>query len=77
MKKQEYEVLVAAENPDWQQVVQNGGPPCFHVDDGEFCLRAQLWPGHEKGHRVHRFVPIRVLLESVLGINQPVQGGKA
>lgn len=33
---------------DWQQVVMNGGPPCFHVElDGHFCLRAERWVGHE------------------------------
>lgn len=40
-------VLVAAQHPDWLQVVYNLGPPCFHVmPDGCFCLRAQRWQGH-------------------------------
>lgn len=38
----------AALEMDWQQVVQNGGPPCFHLmDDGTFCGRAERWPGHD------------------------------
>jgi hypothetical protein len=24
-------IITAAENMDWQQVVLNGGPPCFHL----------------------------------------------
>ena len=31
------ELLKAAENPDWMQVVYNQGPPCFHVESGRFC----------------------------------------
>ncbi len=31
---------------DWQQVVLNGGPPCFHVEWPQFCGRAERWPGH-------------------------------
>lgn len=39
--------LTAAKNADWEQVRQNGGPPCFHLEDeGKFCLRAQRWAGH-------------------------------
>lgn len=40
----------AFDNADWQQVVFNGGPPCFHIEDGRFCLRAQRWEGHGKFH---------------------------
>ncbi len=36
----------ALANIDWGQVVANGGPPCFHVEDGRFCLRAERWDGH-------------------------------
>lgn len=35
---------------DWQQVVLNGGPPCFAMDDagraGWYCGRAERWEGH-------------------------------
>jgi hypothetical protein len=34
---------------DWEQVALNGGPPCFHVEDGtpeRFCGRAKRWQGH-------------------------------
>ena len=50
---------------DWGQVVANGGPPCFHVDeDGEFCLRAERWPGHDDPE--HPYVSIRQLLTPIL-----------
>jgi hypothetical protein len=49
----------AALDIDWQQVVLNGGPPCFHVEDGRFCLRAERWEGHDL---LHRFVSLRSLL---------------
>lgn len=42
---------LAAINVDWGQVVMNGGPPCFHVSDGRFCLRAERWDGHGLQHR--------------------------
>jgi hypothetical protein len=45
------ELLKAAENMDWQQVVLNGGPPCFHIEGGKFCGRAERWPGHDGAHR--------------------------
>jgi hypothetical protein len=37
------EILAAAKAADWQQVVLNGGPPCFHLEEGKFCLRAERW----------------------------------
>jgi hypothetical protein len=50
----------AAKNMDWQQVVLNGGPPCFHLEkDGRFCGRAKLWTGHEI---IHGFVSLADLL---------------
>lgn len=50
----------AAEQMDWQQVVLNGGPPCFHVcRDGNFCGRAQRWEGHNS---IHKFVALADLL---------------
>lgn len=66
-------LLEAASNADWQQVVQNQGPPCFcfNVDgDGTFCLRAERWVGHSKGKRsdgFHQFVPLADLLEAFAG----------
>lgn len=40
--------IEAARNMDWQQVVFNGGPPCFHLSkDGRFCGRAERWDGHK------------------------------
>jgi hypothetical protein len=43
-------LLKAAENADWQQVVLNGGPPCFHLFGERFCLRAERWAGHGSDH---------------------------
>lgn len=43
--------LAAAKLADWEQVRQNGGPPCFHIAGGRFCLRAQRWDGHDDDHR--------------------------
>ncbi len=42
----------AASIADWGQVVSNGGPPCFHIEDGRFCLRAHHWEGHPVFHKV-------------------------
>lgn len=53
-------VLDAARNVDWQQVVLNGGPPCFHLgEDARFCLRTQLWAGHGV---MHAYTPLHELL---------------
>lgn len=55
--------LSAATAADWQQVVGNGGPPCFHLkDDGRYCLRAQRWAGHDLDHD---FAPLHALLTLV------------
>lgn len=46
---------------DWQQVVLNGGPPCFFIEDRKFCGRAERWQGH--GVRdFHDFVSLESLL---------------
>jgi len=38
--------IMAADKMDWQQVILNGAPPCFHIcDDGKFCGRADRWTG--------------------------------
>lgn len=47
----------ALQNIDWVQVVLNGGPPCFHLEEGRFCLRAEKWSGHHI-HNVHKFVSL-------------------
>jgi hypothetical protein len=69
-------LLKAAEGMDWQQVVMNGGPPCFCVESNglgqhRFCGRAERWEGHSliRGRNPdHRYVSLRDLL---------VQSGKA
>jgi len=39
--------ITAANAADWEQVLLNGGPPCFHMEeDGRFCFRAMRWAGH-------------------------------
>jgi len=59
------EVLAAANNADWQQVLLNGGPPCFHFDAerGKFCLAAQRWAGHGK---LHPFTGLADMIGSVV-----------
>lgn len=60
------ELLQAADQMDWQQVALNGGPPCFHFENGKFCGRAERWPGHEVKTReawsLHSFVSLAKLL---------------
>ncbi len=56
--------IVAAAKMDWQQVVLNGGPPCFHIsEDGRFCGRAQRWEGHSDDHE---FVSLADMLRGVI-----------
>jgi len=45
---------------DWGQVVANGGPPCFFIENGCFCLRAERWEGH--GGVLHAYVSLADLL---------------
>lgn len=50
---------------DWQQVVLNGGPPCFaQLDDeeGRYCGRAERWEGHDGEHK---FVSLDNLLATI------------
>jgi len=64
MTKQEA-LLHAAEHADWGQVVANGGPPCFHLDeDGTFCLRAKRWDGHQANayDGSHEFFSLHAML---------------
>jgi hypothetical protein len=44
---------------DWAQVVSNGGPPCFHKENGRFCLRAERWEGHRITTGHHFFVSLK------------------
>lgn len=53
----------AAKQADWQQVIFNGGPPCFHLEeDGSFCLRAERWAGHKATPGFHGFVSLAALI---------------
>jgi len=57
-------IINAAENMDWQQVVLNGGPPCFHIQpNGRFCGRAKLWIGHKSPQQDHCFISLADLLD--------------
>lgn len=49
------EERAAWEHADWQQVALNGGPPCFHLENKRFCLRAKRWAGHGD---MHIFLPL-------------------
>lgn len=54
-------LLPAAENMDWQQVVFNSGPPCFHLgENGRFCGRAERWHNED----THKYVSLADLLKS-------------
>ncbi len=54
-------LIIAARNADWLQVIGNGGPPCFHLEDERFCLRAQRWDGHSRPS-FHKFVSLADLM---------------
>lgn len=57
-------IVEAAKNADWVQVVLNGGPPCFHLEEdrSRFCLRAERWDGH--GAADHPFVSLADLFSA-------------
>ncbi len=60
-------LLEAARNADWEQVVFNGGPPCFHLEDKRFCLRAERWDGHKNiggSDSIHEYVSLENLLST-------------
>jgi hypothetical protein len=62
-------LLNAAKNADWMQVVYNQGPPCFHLEDGRFCLRAERWDGHKTiggSGPLHEYVSLVDLIASIL-----------
>jgi hypothetical protein len=56
------EILKASEEVDWNQLLGHNGPPCFHVEKNQFCLRADYWPGHES---MHKFVSLNTLLKNM------------
>lgn len=58
------DLYVACADADWDQVVGNGGPPCFHLDGARFCLRAKRWAGHENATS-HRYVSLLHLIDSL------------
>jgi hypothetical protein len=58
----------AARLADWGQVASNGGPPCFHLEGGRFCLRAERWDGHGP---VHVFISLADLLLTSLNARDP------
>jgi hypothetical protein len=64
-------VIRAAEGMDWGQVVANGGPPCFHINSGQFCGRAKRWIGHDADCRDHAFVGLADLLSLVNAQGEP------
>lgn len=69
-------LLEAARNMDWQQVVLNGGPPCFHLGkDGRFCGRAQRWHDEIAERVCHRYVPLEELLMQMAGFPPKQQKG--
>lgn len=43
-------LINAAREIDWREVLNRGWSPCFHIDDGRFCLHAQQWEGHPGYH---------------------------
>jgi hypothetical protein len=49
---------------DWRQAAENGGPPCFFVERGVFCLRAARWEGHGP---FHPYVSLRELVNRLKG----------
>jgi hypothetical protein len=61
-------LLKAAKDADWMQVVYNQGPPCFHLEHGRFCLRAERWDGHKTfgdSEPIHEYVSLEALLRSL------------
>ena len=58
-------VFKAARDADWMQVVLNQGPPCFHLEDGRFCLRAQRWHDEIAEKVCHKYVSLEDLLRKV------------
>jgi hypothetical protein len=67
--KKQRQILLAAKTPDWEQVLGNGGPPCFHVEGNRFCFRAERWDGHHRiggSGAIHKFVSLENLLREIV-----------
>lgn len=61
-------IIVASMHVDWVQVslnAQSGHSPCFHVEDGKFCLRAHGWAGHGHAQEFHLYEPLYVAMTRV------------
>lgn len=61
-------IAMAAKKADWMQIIFNGGPPCFHLEDSRFCFRAERWDGHKAiagSEAVHEFVSLEALLRTI------------
>ena len=69
------DLIQAAKCMDWEQVIQNGGPPCFFLDEHGFCGRAQRWLGHTEKNEYpeHRFISLQDLLLPVSGLHEAVR----
>ena len=60
-------LIYASTKADWEQVVLNGGPPCFALmPDDQFCLRAERWAGHFRDTHDHKFVTLAQALQDCL-----------
>jgi hypothetical protein len=57
------ELIKFAQGMDWGQVVANGGPPCFYVENNKFCGRAKRWQGHCVAG-FHNFISLPQLLKA-------------
>jgi hypothetical protein len=57
------EIIKASEDVDWNQLMGHNGSPCFHVDEGRFCLRADYWPGHDS---MHKFISLHTMLSGII-----------
>jgi hypothetical protein len=62
----------AAQLADWGQVAMNGGPPCFHLEGGKFCLRAWRWAGHNDSHT---YIGLHELLQSLTRSTETIPDG--
>jgi hypothetical protein len=71
------QILKAAEGMDWMQVVLNGGPPCFHLENGRFCGRAERWFGHDNPAMDHEYVSLAALLNDLAGVRKDAREAAA
>jgi hypothetical protein len=59
------EINKAIKNPDWMQVVLNQGPPCFHIENGRFCFRAERWHDEIAEKVCHKYVSLEQFVLSL------------